>query len=350
MTKQLDIRTEQNSRGKWRRRLGCIVIIVVLGFLGLNVIAYRHASAMMHFKGGKPRTELPESLSIAQKLSVLFSGVSIPRPCSSMPATVLGPKTISILIPEHGNIKLGAWYCPGSAHAPLVILFHGYSAEKSGLVPEAKVFQSLGCAVLLLDFRGSGDSSESYTTVGYFEADDVAATVRFARKTLQPPKIILYGQSMGAAAILGAVARDAVAPDAIIVEAVFDRLLTTVKHRFVAMGVPSFPSAALLVFWGGEQAGFNGFRHNPVDYASSVRCPILFLHGDSDPRAHVDEGRRVYDAVPGAKRFKEFSNVGHAAGIVSHPEEWTDTVAQFLRTNGITNQPELRDSLHNLGK
>jgi hypothetical protein len=53
---------------------------------------------------------------------------------------------------------------------------------------------------------------------------------------------------MGAAAVLRAVARCGVQPDAIIVESVFDNMLNTVRHRFEAMGVPSFPGAQLLVF------------------------------------------------------------------------------------------------------
>jgi len=61
------------------------------------------------------------------------------------------------------GIKLGAWYCPGQPGRPLVILFNGYGGEKSGTLPEAKALRDLGLAVLLVDFRGSGDSSESYT-------------------------------------------------------------------------------------------------------------------------------------------------------------------------------------------
>ena len=189
----------------------------------------------------------------------------------------------------------------------------------------------MGLSVLLIDFRGSGDSSESYTTIGFDEAEDVAASVRYARANLPHGKIILYGQSMGAAAILRAVNNCGVHPDAIIAEAVFDNMLSTVRHRFGAMGVPSFPSAELLVFWGGRQAGFNGFRHNPVEYARSVDCPILFLHGDADRKAHIDEARSVFAAVPGKKQFRAFPNLGHESPAVRFPIEWKDTVRPFLK-------------------
>jgi len=147
---------------------------------------------------------------------------------------------------------------------------------------------------------------------------------------LQHDRVVLYGQFMGAAAILCAVHRHGVEPAAVILEAVFDDMLETVKNRFRAMKVPSFPSAQLLVFWGGRQLGFNAFEYSPVAYAGSVRCPILFMHGRHDPRARIGEARRVYDAVPGRKLFKEFSEAGHEGYIGRFPSEWRRTVAEFL--------------------
>lgn len=132
------------------------------------------------------------------------------------------------------------------------------------------------------------------------------------------------------AAVLRAVHSCGARPDAIIVESVFDKMLHAVGHRFQVMGLPSFPGAQLLVLWGGCQAGFNGFSHNPVDYAKSVKCPILFLHGSADPKAHIEEARRVFDAVPSIKRFEEFPGVGHEAAVVHFREQWSEVVRQFL--------------------
>jgi len=287
---------------------------------------------MTHFAVGGTRTEEAERLSRVQKLKILFTGVDLPRPRTVLPLSKLGPAWRSLTFPGTNGMRLGAWYCGVGSDKPLVILFHGYGGEKTGTLKEARVFLELGLSVLLVDFRGSGDSSESYTTVGHDEAEDVAAAVAFAQASLPHSKLVLYGISMGAAAVLGAVHSCGVKPDAIIVEAVFDRMLSTVRHRFELMGMPSFPAAQLLVFWGGWQFGFNGFGNNPVEYAASVRCPILFFHGADDPRARLAEARRVYNAVPGLKWFKEFAGVRHAATVVAYPEQWKQTVSQFLKT------------------
>ncbi len=303
----------------------------VAAFAALNLVAYRQAYAMTHFVKGGPRTGNAETLGLGQKLKTLLFGVDLPRSHTTLSPTILGPACRSLTIPGTNGVRLGAWYCPVSPGSPLVILFHGYGDEKTGTLNEARVFLELGLSVLLVDFRGSGDSSESYTTVGYNEAEDVSAAVRYAKASLPHSKLVLYGISMGAAAELRAVHSCGVQPDAIIAEAVFDRMLSTVRHRFELMRVPSFPGAALLVFWGGRQFGFNAFGNNPVEYAASVRCPILFLHGTADPRARLAEARQVYDAVPGRKWFKEFAGIAHAAIVIPDREEWKKTVRQFLK-------------------
>jgi hypothetical protein len=348
---------------KLKRRLTILLALLLGGFVAWNAVAYRQAWAMMHFTADNIRTEKPENLALGQKIKVLFCGVKLPRPHASLSPDTVGPACRAVTIPGANGIKLGAWYCPappeggtpnsvrwpgaspstlpvgssafprlpGPASNPLVILFHGYSGDKTGLVPEARAFLDMGCSVLLVDFRGSGDSSESYTTVGFYEAEDVAAAADYARKQLPPARTILYGDSMGAAAILRAVAGCGAQPDAIIVEGIFDKMLNTVRHRFEVMGVPAFPSAQLLVFWGGVQFGFNGFAHNPVQYAAAVRCPILFLHGAADPRAHLEDARRVFAAVSAPKRFQEFPNLGHESAVARFPAGWKAAVGQFLQ-------------------
>ena len=162
--------------------------------------------------------------------------------------------------------------------------------------------------------------------------------VRYAKDHLQHPRMILFGQSMGAAAILRAVSQDGISPDAVILEAVFDTMLNTVRNRFTSMHVPSFPSAQLLVLWGGWQWRFNGFRHNPVHYSSALQCPALFMHGSDDPRATLEEGRRVFDAASGDKTFMTFHNTGHHSYVVAHRIEWIAAIEEVMKkaeNNGV---------------
>jgi uncharacterized protein len=316
----------------WRIFL-VLALLLFAGFAALNMLAYRHAQAMLHYAAGGTRTDKPEALSSLSKLRVLFSGVHLPRPEDERPPSVLATNAYALTIDAPGGIQLSAWYAKPRNFVPLVIFFHGYGTDKTRLLLEAKQILAMGLSVMLVDFRGSGGSSESYTTLGALEAEDVAAAVQFARNHLPQgsPEIILYGQSMGSAAILRAIHEYDVQPAGVILESVFASMLGTVRNRFDAMGVPSFPAAELLVFWGGRQFGFNGFAHNPVDYAKSLECHALFLHGADDPRATLAEGRRVFDAAPSRwKQFVVFENVGHDSYAAQHPDQWRDAIRPFL--------------------
>jgi hypothetical protein len=181
---------------KIKRWIFGVTIAIATGFTMLNVFAYNHAYAMMHFTSSGSRTDKPEQLSFLARLKVLIVGVKVPRPVNNRMPSDLAPGCLSLSIAGTDNVSLAAWYSNQGKGTPLVILFHGYAAEKTCLMREAKVFLDLGASVLLVDFRGSGDSSESYTTIGIREGDDVSAVVRYAHDNLPHSSLILFGQSM----------------------------------------------------------------------------------------------------------------------------------------------------------
>ncbi len=314
-------------RSHWKRvATCCLLLLLVIP----NVLAYRHARAMLHFTPGGMRTKRPEALSLGEKVGVLLNGVTIPRPENEVTPDRTGLPFEVHRFPSGEDVELETWYVPRDRPRGLVILFHGYASCKALLIPEAHAFRELGYATLLVDFRGSGGSSGSDTSVGVYEADDVAAACDYARSRWPDQPLILYGQSMGSAAILRAVAVRGVTASALILECPFDRLLSTVANRFTALGVPAFPGAELLVFWGGVQQHFNGFGHNPAEYARSVSLPTLLLHGARDPRVTEEQADAVFAHLAGPKQLEVFSDVGHEDYLARNPERWTALVARFL--------------------
>ncbi len=312
-----------------RSPAACAVVLLALGGV-VNLLAYRHAHAMLHFAQAGERTRPPEALSRWQKLKILLNGVTIPKP-----QNLTTPANFNLPFETHymkvaKNITLEAWYIPHPRPKGIVVMFHGYAAAKSSLLPEAQTWRELGYAAFLVDFRGSGGSSGNTTGIGYTEADDVAAAVEYVRPISAEYPLILYGQSMGGAAILRATAIYRITVDALIIEAVFDKMLSTVQYRFAAMGWPAFPAAPLLIFWGGIHMGYNGFHHNPLEYAAAVSCPTLLLHGADDPRATLAQAQAVFQNLGGPKQFEIFAGVKHESYLAARPEQWKRVVAQFL--------------------
>lgn len=279
----------------------------------INAIAFAHAWRFTHFTTGE-KTPSPEELSLVEKVGVLLTGVRVPRP--ELRGTA--PEAPEVL---HDGVSTWVF----DADRPeCVALFHGYGGVKSDLLAEAAIFRELGFCTLLTDFRGGGASEGSTTTLGWSEADVVAdVAARFEAD-------VLYGKSMGAAAILRAVGVLGVNADALILENPFDRLVTTVGHRFESMGLPAFPGAQLLVFWGGLQLGYDGFAHDPLEYARGVRTRTLLLHGERDPRVHLSEVEAIAAALAGEHQLRVFPGAGHGGLLAADAEAWRTWVGEWL--------------------
>lgn len=191
-----------------RRRLGSLRrrpwrtlgVALLLGFVALNVLAYRHAGAMLTYHPGAPRPPSPESLTWSQKVQVLLSGVALPRPTNQRSPDEFRLKADTVAFRAADGTRLEAWLMRHAEPRGTVLVFHGYSASRASMLDEAAEFFRLGYHVLLVDFRGCGGSDGTTTTLGYLEAEDVVAAVEYVRQNGLPRPLVLYGQSMGAAA------------------------------------------------------------------------------------------------------------------------------------------------------
>ena len=295
-------------------------------FVVANILAGFHAYKFTHF--GPPsqaRTGDEASLSFREKIVALTTGVSLPRPENRK--TPEGPfKTINL----QSNKRIECWWMPADAAVGTVILFHGYGGSKATMLDKAAVFQQMHYNTLLPDFMGTGGSEGTLTTIGYHEAAEVKTCVDYLSEKGEK-NIILFGTSMGAAAIMKAMQDDSLKVGAVILECPFGTMLKTVQNRFKMLGVPAFPMAQLLVFWGGAENGFNAFDHNPEQYAGSIKCPALLIYGAKDKKVSPEETAAIYQNLGGQKKLLTLPDAGHENYLLRHRGEWTAVVDSFLK-------------------
>ncbi len=312
---------------KGNRAAGRKILYSLLAvFLLLNVVAAVHAYKFTHFNAAeKERTGPPASLSFGEKIQTLLFGIRNARPQSRQ-------------LPEHpfetvfltaGGYRIEGWWVPRSPSRGTVVIFHGYLGAKSGMRNKARIFNAAGYSTLSVDFRGSGGSEGNSTTLGFRETEEVMAAYNWARKKQWGP-VYLYGTSMGAVAILKALSEKSIQPAGIVLECPFGSLYKTVAARFRNMGIPAFPMAGLLVFWGGVEGGFWAPGHNPVRYAGSVTCPALLMWGREDANVSAGETRAIYNALCGPKILKVWEGMGHQDYLKKEPKQWPAVVLGFL--------------------
>ncbi len=311
-----------------KRSLGAFVILFVL----MNVVAFFHAYKFTHFSRDAVKTKNPEHLSVGQKIKTLMFGVSNPRPANK--AT---PSHFYKSVMLQSNKQIACWYIPAgrdgvdtsSSALGTVILFHGYSGERSTMLDKADEFLKMGYNTLVVDFMGSGGSEGDKTTVGYAEAEEVKTA--YDHIAQQGNNVLLFGTSMGAAAILKAMNDYHLSPKAVILECPFGSLYETVCARFRLMHVPTVPMASLLVFWGGAQSGFWGFGYKPSDYAKSITCNTLLIYGEQDKNVSRAETDKIYSNLAGPKQLKLIKNAGHENYLLHNRVEWVESVETFLK-------------------
>jgi alpha-beta hydrolase superfamily lysophospholipase len=298
------------------------------GFLLMNLVAAFHAYQFTHFsETATHKTKDPKSLNFWEKAKALLFGVSNPKP-----QTKHNPEVPYQTILLNSGETISCWYLPIVEAKGTIILFHGFTSEKSALLERAMLFREMGYSTLLVDFRGSGASSGNQTTIGFKEAQDVKAAFDFVRNSGEQ-NILLFGNSMGAVAVMKAIKDNHLAATGLILECPFGTLYQTVSARFRAMGVPSFPMAGLLVFWGGVENGFWGFGHNPVDYAESITMPTLLMQGLKDDKVSTAEISEMLRRLKGRKRLVSFPDAGHEDYLKKDKDKWEQSVKSFLEAN-----------------
>lgn len=305
------------KRGIW--------ILLVFLFVG-NFVIYNHAYKFTHFvESDLEKTKRPEELNLGEKLKTLFFGIAIPKPVNKKNPTKEF-QTIELKSIEN----LEAWYIPVTQPKGIVLMFHGYSSSKSGILAYSNEFNNKGFSTFLVDFMGSGGSSGNQTTVGFKESKDVKVAYDFVKTTHPESEIILFGCSMGAAAILKSIEEFEIKPDKVIIECPFGSMLKTTKKRFEAMNLPTFLFPELLLFYGGIQNGFNAFNHKPSEYAKNNKIPTLLLYGAKDARVTYAEIDEIYQNLAGEKRLVIFENSGHEVYLNDDRALWNEAINGFL--------------------
>lgn len=305
--------------------------IFLILFLLLNIIAAFHAWKFTHFYNAGTfhnQHQRPEQMSVSEKAKMVLFGVRLSKSVIKYKPEV---PYETIHLQTSNGLQLEGWWMPLAKAKGTVILFHGYNGGKDGPIPEAAYFRALGYNTLLMDFRAHGNSQGNVCTVGYKEAEDVMLAYNFVQKKNEK-HIILWGVSMGAAAILRAVPTYHLQPDKVILECPFATLTDAVKSRMRAVHLPGSPLSEILTFWGGIENGFWGFGHNPADYGKQINMPALMCWGKHDNRVTQQETKTVFRQLgTSQKRLVTFEQSGHQSFCRSEGEKWKAAVKSFLQ-------------------
>jgi len=220
------------------------------------------------------------------------------------------------------GLTLRGWvFDPPEAARGLVVLVHGKDINRQHFSIEAARFTSRGYQVLAFDQRAHGASEGVRTTFGHREVDDL----RRGLDLLEAERVVLIGESLGAAVSIQTAARDPRVVG-VVAGASFSDLSTIVaEHRPFFFNDETFSAAVKLAE---ADAGFSVDNISPANDSRAIAVPFLILHGTKDGFIHPDHARRIHTAAP-ASELVWLPGVGHIDVLVHDAaweriEEWLD--------------------------
>ncbi len=213
------------------------------------------------------------------------------------------------------GIALRGWYLPPpsaglrSGRAPALIWFYGNGETVAWIAPVAAGFRPPQFGLLLVDYRGYGESDGRTTEEGIYL--DAAAAWDFlaARPDIDPARIAVYGRSLGSAPALFLATSKPVR--AVVLESPFSsaREMARRHYRFL-------PTALVRISMDNRTR------------AEHLAVPLLVFHGTRDRLTPFSMGQAI--AKAGRGRLVEIEGAGHNETYSTGGERYRQEMQAFL--------------------
>jgi len=307
----------------WKLFLRSLLVLFVL----LNIVTAFHAYKFTHFyEAGEVTLKNNADKTGWDKTREILFGINAVKRKDGEPDSLAE----KIILTTSNQLKLEGWYTPVDSAKGTVCLFHGHGGTKSGVNEEAAAFRALGYNTVQLDFRAHGNSQGNTCTIGYYESEEVKLAYDFVKRKGEQ-RVILWGISMGAAAITKAIKDYELKPASIILEMPFGSIVEAAKSRIKLMGLPAQPLASLITFWGGTEHGFWAFNMKPKEFVKKIHCPVLLQWGVNDVRVTQQEIDDVYNNIGSSKKLVVYDSSGHESLCKKQHEKWVSELSDFLK-------------------
>ena len=215
------------------------------------------------------------------------------------------------------------WLDGPTPDAPVLLYLHGARRNVAGSVFRIRRMQELGFAVLAIDYRGFGRSTDELPSEASVDAD---ARAGWAWIEAQHPgrDRYIFGHSLGGAI---AVRLASEVPDAkgLIVEGTF----TSIPDVASSMKFGWLPISPLITQ-----------RFEAVKKVGKLHSPLLVVHGDNDTLIPSALGRQLYEAATGPKQFLLVEGGSHFSTMAVGLPKYREALKDFFSLTSRAAAPQ----------
>jgi fermentation-respiration switch protein FrsA (DUF1100 family) len=249
---------------------------------------------------------------------------------------------------------LKGWYMPASAPTDkTIVLAHGHGGQMSDVNYRwARWLHKAGYNVMSFDFRNSGGSGGTKTTMGFEERRDLSAALSQVQAR-GADKIAVMGLSMGGATALSLAADDP-RIDAVVADCSFDTLEHAVASRlarttfdlgpFKGLHFPFQAEATRAVVAASEwlTGHVEGAKDGSLRSSEPLRAmyklqdrPIFLVHGQDDDETYANNSENLARANPNAELWV-VPGARHGESYKVQPQQYQAKVLSFLSRSFAT--------------
>ena len=211
---------------------------------------------------------------------------SLASPASPASPAPPAPLTSPTSLTSFHSRMHGLWMDGPGPNAPVLLYLHGARRNVESSVFRMRRMQALGFAVLAIDYRGFGRSSEVLPSEASVAEDARAGWHWIAAQHPKRDRYV-FGHSLGGA-IAVQLATDVVDAKGLIVEGTF----TSIPDVFQSLRWGWLPITPLITQ-----------RFDSAGKIGRVKVPVLVVHGERDSLIRPELGRALFERAVAPKRF-----------------------------------------------
>ncbi len=236
------------------------------------------------------------------------------------------------------GVRLKGWYIPaaGVESGRTIIFCHGWGANRGEMLRDTWFLAKQGFNLFYFDFRASGESKGSVSSVGYLETRDFDAAYEFLRvnRPYAAEAVGVFGASMGGSVAVYAAAKY---PELVclLAENTFLSYNKVVANwGWNRLKMPYFPLVALTMFFVRRKLKADPEPYSPLYNAGKIKIPAMFINGDHDDLVPLPEAEALFALCPSEKKQMWIvAGASHARCAEVGGEVYRNKVTAFFTEN-----------------